>query len=116
MQLRYETVIRNPAPGSDMDYSLVLTDDGVFLICAGSALYGELLRSAADAALNRSKLEPNCVFIPYGQIMSVVARLQEAESSMFIKTRSGNYNFVFQAENGDQLQALIHTITERRQQ
>jgi hypothetical protein len=51
MNLRFDKVIRSVGPGRRKVYSLVLNDDGLYLICTGSV--GALKHYRLDATLNQ---------------------------------------------------------------
>lgn len=119
---RFDRLVRNQYGDDDFLYSLLLDGDGLYVIHTGrqAALDGtdgrlrdELLASEArlDTVPPRQLSdEEHSAWLPLAHIHSVVGRTRDGRPSLYLKTRQGDFSFVFTAGSVDDIALLFEAL------
>jgi hypothetical protein len=112
MYLRYDGITRTQYLDSQFVYTLVVDTNGIYIAQTGSQ--NRSARLATDEVYRLSQIDEHSAYVPFDDVLSVVARARIEEHAMFLKTRQGDFSFQFTSHSTEQIYELVQAISENK--
>ena len=128
MIVRCDRVTRYDYVDSQMVYSLIVNDDGMYIIHTGHTRSLRRMRIKflqEDVPYNEQRLslepldklaaEEHSTFLSFAHIYSVVARTDIEGAEMYMRTREGDFRFIFDRAHRDYVRDLLSSLSDHQQ-